>query len=153
MNHFQHAIDTNISRHGIHLQAVVGEPDFVHSVGFSLFGMPEVICFGMPGRLIGPCINHYYSECVSGKRTPKPEILDEWFVLPLSCIEVTSDSIDTYAVQAFEYAKRKGLREMRFNQWVWTDKEGKFPWDSGFDESFRHRQPILGSPPLLIGHG
>lgn len=51
---------------------------------------------------------------------------------------------DPYAGDYFNVAKTfYGQADFKAVQLFWPDRSGKFPWEEGFDESFRRIQPDL----------
>ena len=145
------AIKANIDRCGLHIFGIgAGDdgPGFTYTIGFAAHGLPEVIVFSLDMRMVGPFINRYYDEIVNKKtRDAGPAVLlpdDDWFNLPLSVINVEPGRADRYAFQAIYFAEDMGWERPDFVQWVWSDTQGKFPWQEGFEkERFGQAQPVL----------
>ncbi len=53
-----------------------------------------------------------------------------------------------YFLGWLDYYQASGRNpDRRALQLVWSDDDGRFPWDEGFSAPLRHLQPLLDVPP------
>lgn len=143
---FNH-IKANVDRCGLHIfgiHASEDAPAFTYTIGFAALGLPEVIVFALDYEMVGPYINRYYDEIVNQQtRDAGPGVID-WFTHPMSVINAEQDKAAEYAAQAFYFAEDMGWRKPQFVQWVWSDTNGKLPWQQGYEkDKFAKAQPVL----------
>lgn len=134
-----------LERHGwyvIKVGAGAEAAAFAYSLGlFKTFGQPEVILFGLDLDTMHTLINDVGEAVRKGRR----------FAAGDSCDEL----LDGYTC-TFRSVSPAHLRDnMTYTQWfyghdefpavqlVWPDRNGKFPWDDGFDDRYRAAQPDL----------
>lgn len=146
----QAKIVTDVEHSGFSMIHVFGSEDcasFTYTIGMVHKGLPDLIMFGVPMQFIGMVWNQYYDELITGRREPILGLNDDFFNLPIYALECDpAKVIEKYGLQAANFAEAIGV-PARFNQWVFSDKEGKFPWDADFAEEFKGMQPILGAEP------
>ncbi|AJF08283.1 hypothetical protein GSUB_17560 (plasmid) [Geoalkalibacter subterraneus] len=121
------------------------EPPFSYSVGFSRMGKPEIIVVGLPLEIAQSIINEI------GQRFKKTgvfpvagDIRDDLANLPCTFIALSEQAVK----ERLRAATALMDPPVEALQLIWPDRQGKFPWDEGFDESMRAAQPLLGTPPL-----
>lgn len=146
----QTKIVTDIEHSGFSMIHVFGSEtnaSFTYTIGLVNKGLPELIMFGVPMQIVGHIWNIYYDQLITGQREPILGLSDEFFTSPVYAIECDPALVvEEYGVQAARFAGAIGV-PIRFNQWVFCDKEGKFPWDADFAEEFKGMQPMLGATP------
>jgi Domain of unknown function (DUF4262) len=133
-----------IAAHGWGVIAVPdgGEGPFAYSVGLTTtFNHPEIIVFGLDTDTMHRMINNAGEEVRSGQRffpgDRSSEVLD-------GC-DVAFRAVDhCHFDEYFGHAQRvHGKDDFEAIQMFWPDAEGRFPWDAGFTDELRDRQPVL----------
>lgn len=117
-----------------------GELSMSFTVGLSRRGLPELMTFALPDHVAQALLNTSADRLSAGQ-------------LPtdVGLAEIASPLDVVFKVAAIEKVRRvslaiealAGVHAPEVLQMVWPDKSGLFPWDAGFDESLRTRQPIL----------
>lgn len=132
---------------GVGEDRVLGIPAFFYSIGLTALGKPEVILFGLPTKFGMQTINRYFFEVRDGKITSEPQVLNEWFNLPVHVIKVDDEPAHVFGNQAYQFYQRENpALEPEFVQLVFTDRNGVAPWEDGFEAHFV--QPVLAVEPL-----
>lgn len=117
-------------------------PAFSYSIGlFQTYEHPEIILFGLPHESSQIIISNCAVEIKSGRRY-KPDELNGDIVPNYDCVFkiVPSEWYDDYVGQAQRFYQGSAFHLL---QCVWPDRSNKLPWQPGFTESLRHRQPLL----------
>jgi hypothetical protein len=117
-------------------------PSFAHSVGlFETYNHPEIICFGLHIELLHELINDVAHLI---QKEGDINLLREYdYIFENSrakFLRVDPRNIKNYfgvAMAYYDYTEFEAL------QLVWTDRNDTFPWEAGFEEEFRHKQPLL----------
>ncbi|HUQ98480.1 MAG TPA: DUF4262 domain-containing protein [Gemmatimonadaceae bacterium] len=151
MNEHEAQTLTDIDRFGWTVWRVSNDkgPDFAYSVGmFRSLDHPEILIFGMPLDTMHQLINDIGARVRQGAR--------------YSAGEVSSLFLDGYdvmfrAIPKFQYGGHLGWAKWLYGgedfpalQMIYPDREGRWPWDSSVDHSFRDNQPVLAdisTPP------
>ncbi len=138
-------ISSDVAKHGFHVAIVPGDgysPTFAYTIGlYKTYGYPELICFGLHQDLL-------HSMLWSGKelldKQPTP---DQSLGYP--------DFIGDYDVRLLTVAKEWYRYYFGYGIWfnqgldfpalqlVWPDKKALFPWEEGFNPSWKAGQPLL----------
>jgi hypothetical protein len=120
-------------------------PSFAYSFGlYEEFKHPELIVFGIHPAIMHQLINNAGELIKSGNRYRDGDVVPgllEGFTCALRSVN-PQRYLETcaWAVWFYEHASFPVL------QMFWPDKGGRFPWDAGFTESLRGRQPDLSQP-------
>ncbi len=137
----------HVRRFGWHVAGVEeGEsgPAFAYSIGaFQSFGLPEIILFGLPMKSMQSIINVCVDEFKAAGGPPKlgepvQGILEGF---PVVFRKVGEDYFRGYLGYALWFYKG---RDFPVLQCIWPDKQGRFPWETGFSEDLLPQQPLLG---------
>ena len=119
-----------------------GEPGFCYTVGLHSKGLPELIIFALPPHAAGQILNSAAMLMVEhGRSFPSGETTERLANLPTAVID--APLADGFAYQAFAYYEDQ---KVKFQQLVWPDPKGIFPWEEGFAKEMVALQPILGEP-------
>jgi hypothetical protein len=119
-------------------------PGYTYSIGFEdSFGYPDLVIFGL-----APVASRGLLEMVATHLEAGGEIPVGVFVglldndLPAAVLPIQMpDHADLFAgAQAF-YDRD----DFRIRQFIWPDKQGKLPWDQGYDERLLLAQPVIAS--------
>ncbi|WP_230772599.1 DUF4262 domain-containing protein [Sphingomonas sp. Leaf4] len=153
LNTHEHHILENIQTHGCHVMSVFdpkGElPDFTYSIGFpATVGQPEVIVYGLPGKLAHSMVNETLTQCRAGLILADGIRIDG-LLEGFACIvrEILADRIDAEhfgSAMWFEHYRTGGRMTQAF-QIVWPGaRHGLFPWEASAD--LAEIQPALYEP-------
>jgi len=117
-----------------------GVPRHSYTIGLARRGLPEFIVFGFSADLARPVLSDLAQRVLDGERFPtQVGLADVLPGMPAVLLEVPEAEANHYLVAAREYAP-KSLRALQI---AWPDGQDLFPWQDGYDESFRERQVIL----------
>ncbi len=117
-------------------------PSFAYSIGLQeTFKHPEIICFGLRTQTLFELINDV-AEIIKEEGQIKPEIeYDNVFKnSSAKFLQVDENNIEDYFGVTIKYYESKEFQGL---QLVWTDRNNKFPWEEGFEEEFKYKQPLL----------
>lgn len=136
---------SNIEKFGLQVIMVSAtdySPPFAYSIGlYKSYQHPEIICFGLPNDLIHAIINDIADLVKKGEKIkPSKNYYNIFKDSRAEFLEVDERNIDDYfaaAINFYETIKFPAL------QLVWTDRNGKFPWEENFEDKFLHDQPFL----------
>ena len=122
-------------------------PSILHTIGFHGMGLPEVIMFGFPFDMGTHFLNLYHAELLAKSKQPGQSLITDYFNLPVQVIEADFEQAAEVAHQALDYYLHETdeVNPPKFVQWVFSDKNGKFPWEAGFDAHWI--QPVIGDAP------
>ena len=137
----------DVEEHDCHVLLVSGGDvaDWAYSVGlYERFSHPEVVLFGLPGDVAQWIINELTSRIRAGERfVPGASVLgllEGDFVVVTRNVETCwYDSLFGYAIWFY-----RG-RSFPVMQFVWPDKQGRYPWESAFNPAWFYAQPLLDS--------
>jgi hypothetical protein len=116
---------------------------FSYSIGLPITfpGAAEVLIIGLDPDSSQQIINTIVALMKKGKRFADGDqargIIKR---LPLAFRTVATHHYADYMGQAIEY---HGGSNWSLLQVIWPDTKGKFPWQAGFEERFREKQPLL----------
>lgn len=138
-----------VREHGWTVVAVPGDdrgPAFAYTVGlYHTLRAPELAMFGLP-----PEVMHTLLNLGGGRVRDGAPVADgtRWEGLLASGLPLALRHADLGWYRAFfGQAVRFHRAAFPVRQVVWTDRVGTFPWQDGFDEAWRERQPALWLPP------
>lgn len=136
---------SSIGWHHVHVQAERGTPGFAFSLGFyANYNHPEIIVFGLPPQIAQQLLN-IAAVAVAGAKiryaTYKPyDDLAEG--MKVAFVPVARQHYPTYLGYAGWFYESTGPG-FPVLQMVWPDKQGRLPWESGYDISYAKFQPML----------
>jgi Domain of unknown function (DUF4262) len=143
---FNKTILDNIERTGLHITSVMGNgytPGFSYTVGlYKGLGHPELIAYGLKIETALWVLNDIKDDIAKGKR----------FEIGVDYHDYLADyPIQFIEVNKFYYREHLGSvawhndNNWDFPAWqvVWTDFEGRFPWDNDFNPDYKRAQPLL----------
>jgi hypothetical protein len=132
----------------VSVPARVDTPQHSYTVGLARRGMHEFIVFGFSPDLARPVLSDLAQRVLDGERLAVNAGL--WDVLPgmpAVLLDVPEVEANHYLSAAGEFAP-KTLRALQI---VWPDGDDLFPWQDGYDETFRARQLILNPFADAVG--
>jgi hypothetical protein len=125
-------------------------PAYAYSVGLWRGLLhPEIVVVGLVSEAAHQLINDVGDAIKAGKRFELGEEYDG--LVPgykVAFVEVHPSNIGAYLGYACWFNREPDFPAY---QCVWPDREGRFPWDDGFDEQFRLKQPLLDIPGDVPG--
>ena len=120
---------------------------YTYSVGFTTtFGRPEVAIFGLQAVAARGLLGMIADQHAGGVELP----VDAVFVgllendLPCALLPVDLGEHGDLFPDAAALLDRAG-EPWEVLQFVWPDRNGRFPWDEGYDQRLRVAQPVVGS--------
>jgi uncharacterized protein DUF4262 len=137
----------DVQEYGCHILNVAGEgrADFSYSVGLYLnFGHPEIVVIGLSADKAMQLINLVCDRVAQGGQFDEGSLsMDLLNGLPVAFMKVEPEHYDDrfgFANWFYQSLPTAGFPVL---QLVWPDREGRFPWDTQFDQSPRSMQPVL----------
>ena len=135
--------------YNLHVAEENGHPAFSFSLGhFHKQDHPEIIIIGLPAETAHQLLNIAVIKIVGAKEKIEPYKKYTEFTEGLSVAFVP--------VGLEHYAEYLGYANWYYGsmpkpypvvQMVWPDREGKYPWEPGYDRRFSQLQPILAPMP------
>ncbi|MBC8143777.1 MAG: DUF4262 domain-containing protein [Armatimonadetes bacterium] len=135
----------NINRYDWHV-VIVPEDDegvgFAYTVGLTYrFAHAEIIIFGLSNEVMHSILNVVGTDIKNGKRfvanTQVGGIVEGYDCAFAPVNQTQHNEYLGYCVWLY---KKSGFDVL---QCFWTDKAGRFPWEDGFPEPLKAKQPIL----------
>jgi len=135
----------DIATHGWHvvmIEATDYLPGFAYTVGlWKNYQHPELISFGLSVKTLHSILNIGGDIAKSGQQFSINKSYDEFFESsPTQILKVDKRNIADYFGYAIWFYNQEAFPAL---QLVWTDRNNKFPWDSGYEKEFEHKQPLL----------
>jgi hypothetical protein len=142
-------IRENIRKHGFHITGVMAnpekwEPPFTYTTGLEdNYGHAEIVVYGIDPRTAAGIL-HTAVDRIKSKTAFTPGVRYEGILKGFACafVEVPDVTARSTFLAAYPYQVTERVRVL---QLVWPDINGLFPWEEGFDATFRRLQPILTS--------
>ena len=138
---------SDVEKVGWHVLKILGDesgPEYCFSVGlYYTFGHPEILVMGLPQQVAHELINLAATHIAGGKvfrPGDRSSGLLEGFTCSFVPISVARyPEYLGYGVWFYRNLKQP----FPALQLVWPDKQGHFPWDSGYNEKFCKLQHLL----------
>lgn len=120
------------------------EPSFAYTIGlWKTYGHPEIISFGLTTKTLHEILNNAGKKVKEGNNlTTEQDNLDIFEIVPAQFIAVDKNRISDYFGYCMQFNDYKDFPAL---QLVWTDRQGRFPWQPEFEREFDDRQIILNS--------
>lgn len=136
----------DVKEFGFHIVFVPEDeylPSFAYTIGLKkTYNHPEIILFGLNQQLLGGILNGIGEEIKNGKiYQPNTEYENIISNYPVKFLEIKKEHYQDYLGYAGWFYDK--TFDFPAYQLVWTDKEGNYPWDDGFNENWKFKQPIL----------
>lgn len=137
--------NSDIEKYGLTVMIIKGTdylPSFAYSIGlWKKFGHPEIISFGLTTQTLHSIINLAADIVKAGQTIQPGKIYTDFFETGKSeFVIVDKRNLRDYFGAAIDFYNSVEFPAL---QLVWTDRNDKFPWDTGFEEEFIYRQPLL----------
>jgi hypothetical protein len=129
------------------LDMVPPRPPYAYTIGIEDgFGFPEIVVFGLKPvaakGLIGLVVDVLRQEV----EMPVGELFTGLLDHDLRAVLLPVD-LERYGGLFTTAASWYGGIEFRVVQFVWPDRNGWMPWESGFDRQVLGAQPVIGDGP------
>jgi len=117
-------------------------PSFAYTIGlWKSYGHPELISFGLTVKTLHEILNLAGENIKNGAQYKVGTVYSEFFTNGnAQLLAVDERNIRDYFGYAVWFNKGQEFPAM---QLVWTDRDGKYPWEEGYGEEFKYRQPLL----------
>jgi hypothetical protein len=117
-------------------------PSFAYTIGlWKTFGHPELISFGFKTDTLGAILNIAGGKIKAGETIQASKDYDDFFEKGRAqFINVCKENVKDYFGYGLWFNEHKPFPAL---QLVWTDQLDHFPWDTGFEEEFVFKQPLL----------
>lgn len=141
MNPLQLHIKTSIEKSGFAVIAVHDDQlhtTFAYSVGFTELNHPEVVIYGMSQQVAHQFMWSIYDAIKKGKHFEPDVIQEELANLPCVFKRVTAENAREHCCQGVYW-----YEPVEYLQMVMPDKEGKLPWQKGYDADLMRCQKEL----------
>ena len=125
-------------------------PHFAYTVGLAP-DEAELVMFGLDIETMAHIFHAVVEQQKEGETFQSgrayPGLVEGSFPLYFRIITDEEELIDQYMRAAYRWHGKHGRAVFPVMQVIWPDSQGKFPWESGFEERFRAQQPLLGREP------
>lgn len=120
------------------------EPSFAYTIGlWKTYGHPEIISFGLTTKTLHAILNNAGKKVKEGNiLTTDQDNLDIFETAPAQFIAVDKNRISDYFGYCMWFNDYKDFPAL---QLVWTDRQGRFPWQPEFEREFDEKQIVLNS--------
>jgi hypothetical protein len=143
-------VATTVGEHGWAISGRHGDevaPPWAYSVGIWLTCQaPELVLCGLPVENAAAIINAIGARVADGADYGAGDVLDDVCPAPLAFRQVDPAwraSGSLLSISNCFY----GMVRPPYLQVVWPDKQGRFPWDQGYQPRPDRMQPLLWLPP------
>ena len=148
----------DVQKHGWHVLKVMEDnegPAFAYTVGlYHSFGHPELIVVGLPSD-VGHAVLNVAGESIRRGDRYSAGSQSEEFLEDRVCAFRTMPESQYRHYLGWNLWFHDGAAFPAL-QMVWTDREGRWPWETTVDPAVRERQPAIedqGHPPWAPGAG
>jgi hypothetical protein len=142
-------VASTVGEHGWAISGRHGDkvaPPWAYSVGMWLSCQaPELVLCGLPVENGAAIINAIGARIADGADYAAGDVLDDVCPAPLALRQVDVSWRTTNGLLAISNAFY-GMVRPPYLQVVWSDKNGRFPWEPGFQVAFDRMQPLLWLP-------
>lgn len=120
-------------------------PGHIYTVGLYEMGFPEIIIVGLPPQVgHGIIRNIYIQNIANGIQLETSRAYCDFANLPIAFIDVDFAYKKEYMLLLDNYYNDRS-NEVPAIQMLWSDKNGKLPYEHGYDPICDAKQPMLGS--------
>jgi hypothetical protein len=135
-----HKIDGIIKKAGFAFLSIGQDgntPPFAYTVGITeTYGCSELIIFGVGQNVADAVFNGLVEKIKSGKRFNDGDIVSELLNMPVAIKSLSKEVARPFFLNVS--SRYKGTKHTpTFQQMVYPDRAGKFPWETGYDEGMR----------------
>lgn len=136
----------DVEKYGFHISVISQDeylPGFAYTIGLTkTYNHPEIIIFGLKNEVMSEILNGLGDKIGKGQiYSQDREYSDIVSNFPVKFIEVQKEHYQDYLGYGGWFYNSKF--DFSAYQLVWTDKNNKYPWDEGFNDNWKFKQPIL----------
>lgn len=115
-------------------------PSFSYTVGITeTYGRPEMIVFGVGQNVADAVFNGVVEKIANGECFNDGDMVVQVLNMPVTIKTVSNEIAVPFALNV--PSRYKGTKHLpTFQQVVYPDQSGKFPWESGYDAGMRKIQ-------------
>jgi len=142
-------MDKNIEETGFQSNYIFGDnnngyPPYLYTTGLMMkFNHPELVVFGLSQTQAHTFIHIIVNEILKkGKRIELNKVNKDFFSAPICFAKVKETEINQHFGMGSDYLEDHNIK-MEAIQFFWSDREGAFPFEVGFQEEFDGYQPII----------
>jgi hypothetical protein len=139
-------VAATVTEHGWAISGRHGDadaPPWAYSVGMWLTcQVPELVLCGLPVENAATIINAIGGRIADGADVGSDEVLDDVCPAPLALRPVAASWRAPGGLLAVSDSFY-GMVRPPYLQVVWSDRDGRFPWERGFQQAFDRMQPLL----------
>jgi hypothetical protein len=120
-------------------------PPWAYSIGMWLTcQVPELLLCGVPVESAATIINAIGARAADGAEITPETVLDDVGPTPVAFrpVELSWRQTRLLTISDAFY----GMVRVPYLQVVWSDPDGRFPWERGFPRGLERRQPMLWLP-------
>lgn len=142
MNNFIENVRKDIADYGCSVISITeDDPPFAYTVGlWQRFHHPELIMFGLPAGVMANILNAITAKVRAGAVFNAPSHLSDVggkFGVHIKPLD------EEYLPRYFGFGVNFQEQKFPIAQVVWADREGRFPGEPAYDESYSDMQPVL----------
>ena len=117
-------------------------PSFAYTIGlWKNYQHPELIAFGLTVKTLHLVLNDAGETIKNGGSYETGKVYSDFFTNgDVQFVSVDKRSFRDYFGYAIWF--NEGI-DFPALQLVWTDRSNKFPWETGYEEEFHYKQPLL----------
>lgn len=117
-------------------------PSFACTIGlWKNYQHPELISFGLPVSSLQHILNIAAETVKEGKTIVPGRAYDDFFENGTAeFVKVDTNNLGDYFGYVIDFYKTDIFPAL---QLVWPDRNNLLPWESGFEEEFKYKQPLL----------
>ena len=123
-------------------------PSFSYTVGLTeSWGHPEILIMGLALETNSSCLVDCAERVRDGEVLKPASDYDGILKCPVRFVEVLPQHLGNHFGFGLEYYRDKGAKPFKALQFVWPDKELKWPWDDEFDANLKSYHKLLDRDP------
>lgn len=143
---FFEKIDSLVRREGFAFLCIgqdVDAPPYAYTVGLTeTYGCPELLIFGVGQQTAGPVFHAVVDKIKAGARFSNGDVLLDVLSVPCAMKAVSAEAALPFALNVASRYKDTA-QVPAFQQLVYPDKAGVFPWEAGYDKGLKRIQTEL----------
>lgn len=120
-----------------------GVPPFAYSVGLTeTYGSPELLIVGVGDQVAIPVFHAVVDKIKRGEKLVDGDVLEQVLNVPCVVKAISEDTASKYALNVLSRYKDSSTPPA-FQQIVYPDEAGIFPWERGYSEKIKRIQTEL----------
>lgn len=121
----------------------VDAPPYAYTVGLTeTYGCPELLIFGVGQQTAGPVFHTVVDKIKAGARFSNGDVLHDVLSVPCAIKAVSSAAAQPFALNVASRYKDTD-QVPTYQQLVYPDASGIFPWEAGYDKGLKRVQTEL----------